>query len=131
MVIGGEWALFDDGVIRPVIHGDIFLGDDFWLSVPFLVDTGADKSVFSAAVLPKLNLPLLQPQTGVSGVGGKVNTIHVKTKIRLSQENNQEAVFNGTFDVLTELDALDFCVLGRDVLGHFAVIVDFPILANG
>ena len=42
MRIDGEWALLDDGVMRPIVDGDIKVGNDAWVKVPFLVDTGAD-----------------------------------------------------------------------------------------
>ena len=38
MRIDGEWALFDDGVERPIIAGDIQAGNEAWIKVPFLVD---------------------------------------------------------------------------------------------
>lgn len=54
MRIDGEWLLFDDGVTRPVIRGLVLTGDGSWLAAEFLVDTGADRTVFSAATLSKL-----------------------------------------------------------------------------
>ena len=51
MRINGEWLLFDDGVMRPVIRGEILTGGGSWQPAEFLVDTGADRTVFSAATL--------------------------------------------------------------------------------
>lgn len=48
MRINGEWLLFDDGVRRPVIRGEILTGAGSWEAAEFLVDTGADRTVFSA-----------------------------------------------------------------------------------
>src|SRR5438046_3254520 len=56
MRIDGRWTLFDDGASRPVIWGEISTGDGSWLKAPFLVDTGADRTVFSAATLAGLGL---------------------------------------------------------------------------
>jgi hypothetical protein len=56
MQINGEWLLCDDGVVRPVIRGEILTNERFWQPAAFLVDTGADRTVFSAATLSKLVL---------------------------------------------------------------------------
>ncbi len=48
MRIDGQWAVFADGFMRPIIRGEIRGGDDSWIEVPFLVDTGADRTLFSA-----------------------------------------------------------------------------------
>jgi hypothetical protein len=47
MRIDGEWALFDDGVIRPIVFGEISAADGSWIKCPFLVDTGADRTVLT------------------------------------------------------------------------------------
>lgn len=57
MRIDGEWALFDDGVARPMISGEIQAADGSWVKFPFLVDTGADRTVLTAAALTQLGLP--------------------------------------------------------------------------
>ena len=40
MRLDGEWALFDDGVVRPMIRGEIRADNGAWVKAPFLVDTG-------------------------------------------------------------------------------------------
>ena len=54
MLIAGKWLICDDGVVRPVLRGEVLAGDGSWERVEFLVDTGADCTVFSAATLAKL-----------------------------------------------------------------------------
>jgi hypothetical protein len=66
MRINGEWLLFEDGVVRPVIRGEILGGNGLWIAAEFLVDSGADRTVFSASVLGALRL---QPITTQEGVG--------------------------------------------------------------
>ncbi len=56
MRIDGEWLLCDDGILRPVIRGEILAGNGTWQRAEFLVDTGADRTVFSAATLAMLGL---------------------------------------------------------------------------
>lgn len=53
MRIDGQWLVCDDGVMRPVIIGDIRTADGAWEQCEFLVDTGADRTVFNAAILAK------------------------------------------------------------------------------
>src|SRR5688572_15020180 len=47
MRIDGVWHLCDDGIVRPVIRGEILACDGSWVKAPFLVDSGADRTVFS------------------------------------------------------------------------------------
>jgi hypothetical protein len=45
-------------------------------------------------------------------------------QIRLRRDSGEPVRFNGQFCAVTELEALDINVLGRDISGLFAVIVD-------
>jgi len=64
MRIDGEWLLCDDSIIRPVIRGEILTANGAWQQAEFLVDTGADRTVFSAATLAVLGLqPLMAPRS--------------------------------------------------------------------
>jgi predicted aspartyl protease len=126
MRIDGEWLLFDDGIARPVIRGGILTGDGSWQAAEFLVDTGADRTVFSAATLSKLGLRPAVSQERIGGLGGLADSVVVETQIRLTRETARPAVFRGQFAATTEVDALDTNVLGRDITGLFTVIVDQP-----
>ncbi len=125
MQISGEWYLCDDGVVRPVIRGEILASNGSWVRAPFLVDTGADRTVFSAAILTVLGLqPVAEDRLG--GVGGVVDSVVVETQVRLTREEAGKVVFRGRYAAVTKLEALDMSVLGRDISGLFAVIVDQP-----
>ena len=50
MRIDGEWHLCADGVPRPVIRAEVLAGSGTWVPARFLLDTGADSTVFSAAL---------------------------------------------------------------------------------
>lgn len=54
MFIPGMWLLCDDGVVRPVIAGEVRAGDGSWVQTPFLVDTAADRTALSADILEAL-----------------------------------------------------------------------------
>jgi hypothetical protein len=122
MLIRGLWTLCDDGIIRPVIDSEVLAADGSWL----LVDVGADRTVFTAAVLATLALPHLPAPHQLGGVGGAASTVVVATHMRLSLGGGATIAFQGSFAGFTQADALDMCVLGRDVMNLFAVIVDRP-----
>jgi hypothetical protein len=95
------------------------------VSVWFLVDTGADRTVFSADALTALGI---QPQEAgkLGGVGGEVESVVVKTAIRMVRENGTTVLFNGHYAGFTQPEALDMSVLGRDISNLFGLIVDRP-----
>jgi Aspartyl protease len=126
MRINGEWYLFEDGITRPVIRGEILASDGSWVRAPFLVDTGADRTVFSAAILTLLRLQPIATQERLGGLGGIAGSVDVETRIRLTHEEASKVTFRGQYAAVTELEALDISVLGRDITGLFAMIVDHP-----
>lgn len=115
-----------DGIGRPVIWAQILTRHSTWIAAPFLVDTGADRTVFSAGVLATLHLSPLVSQERLGGVGGIVSSIIVDTQVRLPQEAGGPITVRGQYAAVTAPDALDMSVLGRDITGLFAVIVDQP-----
>jgi hypothetical protein len=126
MRISGEWYLCDDGLVRPVIRGEVLAGDGSWVRVPFLLDTGADRTVFSAAILAILQLQPIATQARLGGLGGIADATVVETQVRLTREEAGKVVFRGHYAAVTELEALDMSIMGRDITGLFAVIVDQP-----
>jgi len=124
MRFDGEWLECDDGIVRPVIRAEILAGDGTWRSVELLADTGADRTVISANVLEGLNLDTTEPRDRIGGVGGLVDSVNVRTQIRLTRDDGQKVIFHGEYAACTDHEALDMTVLGRDVLEMFAVIVD-------
>jgi predicted aspartyl protease len=126
MHIDGKWLLCDDDVVRPVISGEILAAHGSWEWVESLVDTGADRTVFSAATLAKLGLQPLTTKDAVSGLGGVADSVVVETQIRLTRETASTVLFRGQYAAVTHVDALDIDVLGRDITGLLIVIVDRP-----
>jgi hypothetical protein len=56
MRVNGKWLLCDDGVIRPVVPGFVRAADGQLVEVAFLLDAGADRTVFSADFATCLDL---------------------------------------------------------------------------
>jgi hypothetical protein len=126
MLIRGGWTLCDDGIVRPVIEGELLASDGSWLPVELLVDVGADRTVFTAGVLATLALPHLPSPNQLGGVGGAARTVAVATHLRLPLAGGNSIKFQGSFAGFTEAEALDMGVLGRDITNLFAVIIDRP-----
>jgi predicted aspartyl protease len=126
MQILGEWYECDDGIERPVIRGRTLAADGSWIPTPFLVDTGADRTVLSSEILSALALPPVPTQERIGGVGGLVNSVVVDTAIQLFRESDGEVTFRAQFTAVTDPETLDMSVLGRDITSLFAVIVDRP-----
>jgi len=82
--------------------------------------------VLSAAVFRLLGLASSATGERIGGLGGVVPSVVVETRIRLTGDGTSKILFRGHFPAVTELEALDMCVLGRDITGLFAVIVDQP-----
>jgi hypothetical protein len=92
----------------------------------FLVDTGADRTVLSAATLAILHLQPLAPQAYLGGLGGRAMSVVVETQMRFNHDAGGTVTFRGHYAAVTEQEALDMNVLGRDITGLFAVLVDRP-----
>lgn len=128
MRVNGEWLLCDDGVIRPTVPGKVLLADGRLLDLPFLLDGGADRTVFNARFLHLLQaLEVIEFEaSNLSGVGGQVNTISIETAISFIRDDGRAVTVRGTFRVFTEDESADLSVLGRDVTNNFSVIYDYP-----
>jgi hypothetical protein len=110
------------------VPGLVQLADGQWLEVSFLLDAGADRTVFNADFLS-----LLQPleiatadQPQLAGVGGAANSITVETVLGLIRNDGRMVTVRGTFAVFTNPESTDLSVLGRDVTNNFSVIYDYP-----
>ena len=123
MLISGEWYLFPDDILRPVLRGEVLSASGEWISVPVLVDTGADRTVLTAAVLSASTLPVLGAEEAISGLGGVVDSV-IDTIIQFIRETSAPVLFRGDFAAVTDATALDISVLGRDITDNFRVIVD-------
>jgi len=124
MQFNGDWYFCDDGIIRPIMRGEVLAANGSWHAVEFLVDTGADRTVFSANVLEALEMETTEATESIGGIGGVVDVVVVTTQIRLTRENAQKVVFRGEYAACGNQETLDMSVLGRDLLDMFALIVD-------
>jgi hypothetical protein len=125
MLIRGEWFLRDDMVARPVIRTQV-VGVGGHLSVArFLVDSGADQTVFSNALLTALDLPVTPPPAGYGliGIGGAGAFVLVATTLMFRHVDGGVARFRSQYAAFTDPSAIDMSILGRDILDYFDVIL--------
>src|SRR4051794_27274513 len=69
MRIVGEWFLCTDTVTRPIVKGYVPNASGTDCRERFLVDTGADRTVFTAGFLAKLNLPSVAAPQSIALAG--------------------------------------------------------------
>ena len=124
MRFDGEWLECDDGIVRPIVRVALAASDSSWCAAELLVDTGADRTVFSANVLAALNLVASESSDRIGGVGGVVDSVSVDTQIRMTRDDGEDVLFRGSFPACTDHESLDMSVLGRDILDMFALVVD-------
>ena len=125
MRIAGNWHSCDDGVVRPMLVIDATSATGVTVEDRFLVDLGADRTVFSAALLAKLGGGTAAAPSGISleGIGGTQAFVQVQATINLRRSDGGMATIQGNFAAFTDPGATDFSILGRDVLDHFDVIL--------
>ncbi len=128
MLIVGEWQLFEDGVTRPTIRVHVLGSGGNIIDEDFLIDTGADRTAFSAAFLSRLQMPAqsVQPDFTLSGIGGASKFVLVSTVVELIRNDGRSARVRGEFAAFTDPEATDLSVLGRDVLDNFDLIMSRP-----
>jgi hypothetical protein len=124
MRLNGEWLQCEDGDIRPVMRGELCGADGIWRGLEFLVDTGADRTVFSARALDDSRLPHIPPDIPIGGFGGITSTVLIQAQFRIARDDGMNAVFRGRFAACVQTEDLELSILGRDVLDMFALIVD-------
>src|SRR5438128_1885681 len=103
MRVDGRWHQFDDGDDRPVVEAEVQSAGGVWVRVVFLLDGGADRTVFDASfrsvlaplALPGGSSPLL------AGVGGRTNALFVPTTVRFRRDDGAPVVVRGDFGVFT------------------------------
>lgn len=126
MRVDGRWFLCADGVIRPVIRVAVFSVDRVPVQRHFLVDTGADRTVLSRELLDELGLATAKSVVQLAGVSGAFETVEVVAELRLRRTGGGEVLIQSRFAAATDPNALEMSVLGRDITGIFALIIDRP-----
>ncbi|MFO0805752.1 MAG: hypothetical protein U0791_21835 [Gemmataceae bacterium] len=126
MRINGEWKWDENGVMTPVLICELLSGDGEWMKSQFLIDSGAERTVISPDILRTLDAPVQMALDSLVGVGAAVQVLTVSTYLRLKLDDGATITVNGPFFGLPQEREGELSILGRDVLGNFAVILDCP-----
>jgi hypothetical protein len=126
MLFAGEWHRFPDGKVRPAMELRVRGDDGNYRYEKCLLDTGADRTIFSFAFLQKLALPTLPPPgLLLTGLGGSFGYVLLDAEFALYSVEGIEAGATRRFAALTDPTASDHSILGRDILDNFDVIVSW------
>ena len=125
MQVLGEWFRSEDGVTRPVVRAHVLDVDGEAQSDRSLIDSGADRTAFSADRLQRLRLTQHRPSPGVAllGIGGSTALVFVQSAIKLSRDDGAFVTVHGEFAAFTDPSATNLSILGRDGLDNFDVIL--------
>lgn len=125
MLVPGRWQLFDDGLTRPLLRAKVREADGRSVSEDFLIDTGADRTVFSASLLDRLRVSTRSapPDLSLSGIGGTSAFVLLSAVIEFTRDDGGPVRVRGEFAAFTDPAATDLSVLGRDVLDNFDLLV--------
>ena len=87
MRIVGDWFPFDDAESRPILRAKLRTGHGTTVTEQFLVDTGSDRTVFTADPLQQLALPVQPAPTDerLLGIGGAATYAMVESVIELTR----------------------------------------------
>lgn len=125
MLIIGEWQLCDDGMTRLTVRAKVLGSDGSLVAEDFLLDSGADRTVLSAALLARLQLPVSSNPPGftLSDVGGTSVCVLVTTVLEFIRDDGRPIRIHGTYAGFTDPGATDLSILGRDVIDNFDLII--------
>lgn len=125
MILRGRYEN-EAGILRPYISGFVYSSMGVWLEYAFLVDSGADVTFLHYGCLDELGIDTsnLEVYDDVGGVGGK-DVPYIKFSSKLQFISGEDVkVFEGDINIFLDPHATDVPLLGRDVLDHFAVLLD-------
>jgi len=126
MIVLGEWRTDENGVLTPVLDCFLLGGSGKWLAVSFLIDSGAERTVLSPEILRDLDAPSQMSLDTLVGIGAASQVLTVSSRLRLQTVDGSEVIVNGPFFGLPQGREGELSILGRDVLGNFAAILDRP-----
>jgi hypothetical protein len=87
--------------------------------------SGADRTVFSAALLARLKLPVKSAASGsaLRGIGRQSEFVLITTVIEFVRDDGGAVRIRGEFAGFTDPTATDLGILGRDVLDNFDLTI--------
>jgi hypothetical protein len=128
MQILGTWFPCDDGTARPTVRITVRRPDSKSSNEDFLVDARADCTVLSAGLLDRLPGATRPAPSGfaLKGITGDTSFVRLDVVLEFKRADGGVASVRGEVAAFTDPASADMCILGRDVLNHFDVIISKP-----
>lgn len=126
MRVSGVWRLCDDEITRPTFWAEMCSASGEWIAVPFLADSGVDRTVLSADIFELLAFSQLPNDQAILGLGGAVQAFEFPSVLRMRRADGVTIHFRGRFAAWVDPTALDMSVLGRDITNLLALVIDRP-----
>jgi hypothetical protein len=89
MLIRGEWFQCDDEAVRPVLRAEVRDVAGNWIEALFLIDTGADRTVFNSAVFSHLRFAAAAGESRLRSLAGITKGTDLDTTVRLWADTRQ------------------------------------------
>lgn len=124
MRVDGYWQVDRAGAVRPVLEVGMTDASGRLIEVVFLIDTGADRTVLDHQTLADLGAGIGTTGDYLHGIGGRIDAVSIDVPILLRRTDGHPVTIHGPFLASPDPAGLDQSVLGRDVLDHFALIID-------
>lgn len=123
MIFAGHWKTLEDGVTRPIIRVEVRAADKSFIAADFLIDTGADHTVFSSALYDRLGVDAFSSQvTSLVGIGGAVSARLTTTAIAFTDTHGRVLRIHAQYAAIIAADEGELSILGRDVLDQFDLV---------
>ena len=121
MQFAGEWYVCDDEAIRPTILIEIVGPDGRSQVERFLIDSGADRTVFRTSLARRLRLNVVSSPASLTlaGIGGNSAFESVEASLELTADDRRVARVRGEYAAFIDAAAANMSILGRDVLDNF------------
>lgn len=97
-----------------------------WIAIPFLADSGADRTVLSIDAFESLAFTRTRSDHAMVGIGGSAEAFEFSSVIRMRRDDGVIVHFRGRFAATADPIALDMSVRERDITNLLALIVDRP-----
>ena len=125
MQIHGDWLRRAGLPVLPLIEIYVRRADGSFTLDLFLIDSGADRTIFSGSLFQSLGISAMGSASGSTlfGIGGQFQPVDVATELEFRKTAAVPHRIAGQFAAATDPNAIDISILGRDVLDQFDVIL--------
>lgn len=125
MRANGVWVTIEGQIPLPVIRVKIVASDGELVEADLVIDTGAENTVLTAALVREVGLAGVPSPYTLTGVGGSVPALVVRPELHFMTDDGGKFAGKVQCFAFATDNPLDASILGRDLLKLFRVILDF------